>query len=51
VSIAHIAVPEAEIAALCRRHGIRKVALFGSVLTERLSDASDIDVLVEYRPH
>jgi hypothetical protein len=45
--VAHIAIPEAEIAALCRRNGIRKLALFGSVLT----DHSDINVLVEFRPH
>lgn len=35
---------------LCRRNGIRKLALFGSVLTSRFSDSSDIDVLIEFRP-
>jgi predicted nucleotidyltransferase len=49
--VAHIAIPKAEIAALCRRNGIRKLALFGSVLTDRFSDRSDINVLVEFRPH
>ncbi|MCL4854390.1 MAG: nucleotidyltransferase domain-containing protein, partial [Bryobacteraceae bacterium] len=29
---------------------IRKLALFGSVLTGRFSNSSDIDVLVEFRP-
>ena len=45
-----IAVPEAEVAEFCRRNGIRKLALFGSVLTQRFSDSSDIDVLVEFEP-
>ena len=45
-----IEIPEAKITALCRRQGIRRLALFGSVLTRRFSDSSDIDVLVEFRP-
>ncbi|MGA1991054.1 MAG: nucleotidyltransferase domain-containing protein [Bryobacteraceae bacterium] len=43
-------IPQAEIANFCRRNGIRKLAFFGSVLTNRFSDSSDIDVLVEFRP-
>lgn len=43
-----IPVPQAEIAEFCRRRGIRKLSLFGSVLTGRFSDASDVDVLVEF---
>jgi predicted nucleotidyltransferase len=46
-----IQIPEAEITDLCRHNGIRKLALFGSVLTSRFSDCSDVDVLVEFRPH
>lgn len=38
------------IAAFCRRNHIRKLALFGSVLREDFSAASDIDVLVEFEP-
>lgn len=45
-----IPVPQAEIAEFCRRGGIRKLSLFGSVLTGRFSDASDVDVLVEFEP-
>jgi predicted nucleotidyltransferase len=45
---AHIPIPNAEIADFCRRSGIRKLALFGSVLTDRFSEASDVDVLVEF---
>ena len=50
MTVAHIEIPEAEVARLCRRNGIRKIALFGSVLTERFSESSDIDVLVEFQP-
>ncbi len=48
--VAQIEIPEAQIGDLCRRHGIWKLALFGSVLTARFSDSSDVDVLVEFRP-
>jgi len=36
------------IGAFCRRHHIRKLSLFGSVLTEHFGDESDVDVLVEF---
>ncbi|MBZ5625383.1 MAG: nucleotidyltransferase domain-containing protein [Acidobacteriia bacterium] len=45
-----IPVPQAEIAEYCRRAGIHKLSLFGSVLTSRFSDASDVDFLVEFEP-
>ena len=50
MTVTHIEIPEAEIAKVCQRNGIRKLALFGSVLTDRFSESSDIDVLVEFRP-
>ena len=50
MTVAQIQIPETEITELCRRNGIRKLALFGSVLTNRFSDSSDVDVLVEFRP-
>lgn len=34
----------------CERNGIRKLALFGSVLGEDFAPQSDIDVLVEFEP-
>jgi hypothetical protein len=43
-------VNDAALAAFCRRHGIRRLALFGSVLREDFSDRSDVDVLVEFAP-
>jgi hypothetical protein len=50
MAVAQIQVPEAEVGDFCRRNGIRKLALFGSVLTERFTGSSDVDVLVEFRP-
>jgi predicted nucleotidyltransferase len=41
--------PITEIADLCRRHGIARLSLFGSVLREDFSPSSDIDVLVEFQ--
>ena len=44
-------IPQEEIAAFCRRHHIRRLALFGSVLRGDLGPDSDIDVLVEFDPN
>lgn len=38
---------ERRIAALCRDAGVARLYLFGSILTDRFSAMSDIDVLVE----
>lgn len=48
---ARIQIPQAEIAAFCRRHRIRKLALSGTVLRDDLRPESDVDVLVEFEPH
>jgi len=37
-----------EIEEFCRRNGIRRLALFGSVLRQDFTSDSDIDVLVEF---
>lgn len=50
MTVAQIEIPEARVGELCRRNGIRRLALFGSALTDRFSDASDVDVLVEFKP-
>ena len=39
-----------KITAFCRKHHIRKLALFGSVLRDDFSADSDVDVLVEFDP-
>jgi hypothetical protein len=38
---------EAKVASFCRKHHIRKLSLFGSVLREDFGPTSDVDVLVE----
>jgi hypothetical protein len=40
----------AALAALCRRHHIRRLALFGSVLKGTERPNSDVDLLVEFEP-
>jgi uncharacterized protein len=46
----HLAIDSEAISAFCRRHHIRRLALFGSVLREDFRPDSDIDVLVEFEP-
>jgi predicted nucleotidyltransferase len=50
MTVAQIEIPQAAIAGFCQRNGIQRLSLFGSVLTGRFSDASDIDLLVEFLP-
>jgi predicted nucleotidyltransferase len=38
------------IAAFCRQHHVRRLAVFGSALREDFGPESDIDVLVEFEP-
>ena len=45
-----IPVDRQKIADFCRRHHIRKLALFGSVLRNDFGPNSDVDVLVEFEP-
>lgn len=45
-----ITFPEAAIAEFCRRHHVRKLSVFGSILGDEFGPESDIDVLVEFEP-
>src|SRR4051794_23086313 len=45
---ARIHMPLDAIAEFCQRWGVREFALFGSVLRPDFSDASDVDVLVQF---
>ena len=36
------------ITTLCRKHGVKNLYVFGSVLTTSFSDKSDVDFLVEF---
>ena len=47
---AKIDIPREKIAAFCRRHRIRRLSLFGSVLADDFRPDSDVDVLVEFEP-
>jgi predicted nucleotidyltransferase len=47
---ARIGIPKEQIAEFCRRHHIRKLSLFGSVLRDEFGPDSDVDVLVEFEP-
>jgi predicted nucleotidyltransferase len=43
-------LPHSRLARFCREHHIRRLSLFGSVLTRDFRSDSDIDVLVEFEP-
>lgn len=43
-------LPLDRIRALCERHHVRRLAIFGSALRDDFTDESDIDVLVEFFP-
>jgi hypothetical protein len=46
----HIVFPKDQIAEFCRRHHIRRLAVFGSALRSDFNETSDIDILVEFEP-
>lgn len=48
--MAKINMDREKIAAFCRQHHVRRLALFGSALREDFGPESDIDVLVEFEP-
>jgi uncharacterized protein len=43
-------LPKAKIEELCRRFHVQRLELFGSAATDRLSENSDLDFLVEFAP-
>ena len=49
-SRARIDIPDEQIAEFCRRHHVRWLALFGSVLRDDFRQDSDVDILVEFEP-
>jgi predicted nucleotidyltransferase len=44
-----IPIPHEEIAAFCRKWGIRRLAFFGSVVRDDFGPESDVDVVVEFK--
>lgn len=47
---ARIQIDRNRVADFCRRHQVRRLALFGSVLRDDFRPDSDVDVLVEFEP-
>ncbi len=45
-----IDIPVEQVVAFCRRHHVRKLSVFGSVLRADFRPDSDVDVLVEFEP-
>jgi len=45
-----VTFPMELIAEICRRYGAARLSLFGSILRDDFSDASDVDMLVEFAP-
>jgi uncharacterized protein len=45
-----IPLPQEKLADFCRRNHIRKLSVFGSILDDRFSSKSDIDILVDFEP-
>jgi len=45
-----IKVPKQELAELCCRYNVQRLALFGSVLGDNFCTESDVDVLVSFQP-
>jgi hypothetical protein len=42
--------PDDQIAEFCRRHGVKKLSVFGSILRDDFRPESDVDILVEFEP-
>jgi predicted nucleotidyltransferase len=47
---AKVEIDRDTISEFCRRHHIKKLSLFGSVLRDDFGPDSDVDVLVEFEP-
>ncbi|NQV34777.1 MAG: nucleotidyltransferase domain-containing protein [Phycisphaeraceae bacterium] len=45
-----LTIDEEGIRVFCETHGISRLSLFGSVLTDQFGPESDIDVLVDFLP-
>ena len=46
----NITLPHDQLAVFCRKHHIKKLSLFGSVLRDDFRPDSDVDMLVEFEP-
>ena len=46
----HISIDRETLAEFCRKHYIKRLAIFGSALRDDFRPDSDVDVLVEFQP-
>lgn len=37
-----------QIFELCKLHNVKSLSVFGSILTDRFNDSSDVDMLVDF---
>ena len=45
-----VTFPEPVIAEICRRHGVARLSLFGSILHDDFAPESDVDLLATFKP-
>lgn len=45
----NVPLSEQAISSFCERHSIVRLGFFGSVLTDEFSEASDVDVIVDFQ--
>lgn len=45
-----LTIPSDALADFCKSYEVRELALFGSATTENFTEASDVDLLVEFQP-
>jgi predicted nucleotidyltransferase len=48
MAASQVVAGRAELAEFCRAHHVKRLSLFGSVLSEHFRPDSDVDVLVEF---
>jgi len=51
MQIRGVDIPEDQLRAFCQRHGVARLALFGSILRDDFGPESDVDILVEFLPN
>ena len=47
---ARLRIPKKEIAALCRKYGVKKLSVFGSAARGGMNPESDVDLMLEFDP-
>ena len=48
--IGDVALDASALAVVCRRYGVKELAVFGSAARNEMSPESDLDLLVEFAP-